>query len=87
VRQSRERAHDPVGHQGGAGLKDFSHYPPVLDLPGVADLLGISIEQTRRLSGEGWIDAVCIDGRRFFHRDRVIDWLRSQRVVPPDRGI
>ena len=66
------------------GLRDFSRYPPVLDLPGVADLLGLSIEETRRLSGEGWIDAVCVGGRLLFHRDRVIDWLRSWRVAPPD---
>lgn len=76
-----------MARRGGADLKDFSHYPPVLDLPGVADLLGISIEQTRRLNGEGWIEGVCIDGRVFFHRDRIIDWLRSQRVVPPDHGL
>ena len=85
--RSGKRALAPGGHGGAAGLKDFSHYPPVLDLPGVADLLGISIEQTRRLSGEGWIDAVYIDGRVFFHRDRVIDSLRSRRVAPPDRGM
>ena len=65
-------------------MSDFSRYPPVLDLPGVADLLGLSIEETRRLSGEGWIDAVCLEGRLLFHRDRVIDWLRSRRVMPPD---
>ena len=71
---------------GDAALNDFSRYPPVLDLPGVADLLGISIEETRRLSGEGWIHAVRLEGRVLFHRDRVIDWLRSQRVRPPDHG-
>ena len=65
-------------------MRDFSRCPPVLDLPGVADLLGLSIEETRRLSGEGWIDSVCVGGRVLFHRDRVIDWLRSRRVVPPD---
>ena len=65
-------------------MSDFSRYPPVLDLPGVADLLDLSIEETRRLSGEGWIDAVSVGGRTLFHRDRVIEWLRSQRVVPPD---
>lgn len=68
-------------------MKNFAHYPPVLDLPGVADLLGLSIEQARRLSGEGWIDTVYIDGRALFHRDRVIDWLRSQRVNPPNSEI
>ena len=83
--RSRDRSHG-LGDNCGTHLNDFSHYPPVLDLPGVADLLGISIEQARRLSGEGWIDAVHIDGRPVFHRDRVIDWLRSQRVFPPDRG-
>lgn len=67
-----------------ADVSDFSRYPPVLDLPGVADLLGISIEETRRLSGEGWIDAVRLEGRVLFHRDRVIDWLRSRRVEHPD---
>ena len=65
-------------------MNDFSKFPPVLDLPGVADLLGLSIEETRRLSGEGWIDAVRIEGMVLFHRDRVIDWLRSRRVAPPD---
>ena len=65
-------------------MSNFSRYPPVLDLPGVADLLGLSIEETRRLSGEGWIDAVSLEGRVLFHRDRVIDWLRSRRVMPPD---
>lgn len=70
--------------EGTRGLKNFSSYPPVLDLPGVADLLGLSIEETRRLSGEGWIDAVDVGGRLLFHRDRVIDWLRSRRVGPPD---
>lgn len=65
-------------------MTDFSRYPPVLDLAGVADLLGLSIEEARRLSGEGWIDAVKVDGRVLFHRDRVIDWLRSRRVPPPD---
>ncbi len=68
----------------GDDLRDFTHYPPVLDLPGVADLLDLSIEQARRLSGEGWIDAVHVDGRTLFHRDRVIEWLRSQRVNPPN---
>ena len=41
-------------------MKGFSRYPPVLDLPGVADLLGLSIEEVRRLHGEGWIDAACV---------------------------
>ena len=68
-------------------MKDLSRFPPVLDLPGVADLLGLSIEEARRLSGEGWIDAVCVGGRVLFHRDRVVDWLRSRRVMPPDRNI
>lgn len=66
------------------GVKGFSRYPPVLDLPGVADLLGLSIEEVRRLAGEGWIDAAHVGGRTLFHRDRVIDWIRSLRVAPPD---
>ena len=64
-------------------MKGFSRYPPVLDLPGVADLLGLSIEEVRRLAGEGWIDAAHVGGRTLFHRDRVIDWIRSLRVPPP----
>ena len=56
----------------------------MLDLPGVADLLGLSIEEVRRLAGEGWIDAAHVGGRTLFHRDRVIDWIRSLRVAPPD---
>ena len=67
-------------------MKGFSRYPPVLDLPGVADLLGLSIEEVRRLHGEGWIDAACVGGRTLFHRDRVLDWLRSRRVTPLDPG-
>lgn len=59
-------------------------FPPVLDVPGVADLLGLSIEETRRLIGEGWIDSASVKGRLLFHRDRVIEWLRSQRVDPDD---
>lgn len=59
-------------------------FPPVLDVPGVADLLGLSIEETRRLIGEGWIDCARVKGRLLFHRDRVIEWLRSQRVDPDD---
>ena len=74
----------PCRWTGDRALSNFSRYPPVLDLPGVADLLGLSIEETRRLSGEGWIDAVSLEGRVLFHRDRVIDWLRSRRVMPPD---
>ena len=69
-----------------SGLKGFSRYPPVLDLPGVADLLGLSIEEVRRLAGEGWIDAAHVGGRTLFHRDRVIDWIRSLRVHPPGDG-
>ena len=61
-------------------------FPPVLDVPGVADLLGLSIEETRRLIGEGWIDCARVKGRLLFHRDRVDpdDWYR---VAPePARG-
>lgn len=64
-------------------MSDFSRYAPVLDLPGVADLLGISIEETRRLVGEGWITATHVSGKSLFHRDQVVAWLRDQRVEPP----
>lgn len=59
-----------------------ARFPPILDLPGVADLLGISIEEVRRLAGEGHIAATEVAGRPLFHRDRVLEWLRRQRVSP-----
>lgn len=61
-----------------------ARFPPILDLPGVADLLGISIEEARRLAGEGHLLAVEVGGRSLFHRDRILEWLRAQRVSPRD---
>lgn len=61
-----------------------ARFPPILDLPGVADLLGISIEEARRLAGEGHLAAAEADGRGLFHRDLVLKWLRAQRVRPLD---
>lgn len=61
-----------------------ARFPPILDLPGVADLLGISIEEARRLAGEGHLSATLVGGRPLFHRDRVLEWLRAQRVSPRD---
>jgi excisionase family DNA binding protein len=66
-------------------VKGFSHVPPVLDLPGVADLLGISVEEARRLAGEGWIPSATVGERRLFRRDEVLDWFRAQQVKPPDQ--
>lgn len=60
----------------------FERYPPILDTPGVADLLGVSIEEVRRLSGEGWLPSARVQGRLLFHRDEVIEWFRAQRVAP-----
>ena len=65
-------------------MSSFSRYAPVLDLPGVADLSGISIEEARRLAGEGWLPSTAVGEKRLFHRDRVIEWLRDQRIEPPD---
>lgn len=65
-------------------MSEFARYAPVLDIPGVADLLGLSIEEVRRLTGEGWLPSTTVEGRTLFHRDQVIGWLRDQRVVPPD---
>ena len=53
-----------------------------MDVAGVADMLSLSMEETRRLIGEGWIDHAGVKGRQIFHRDRVIEWLKSQRVNP-----
>lgn len=64
-------------------MTEFARYAPVLDLVGVADLLGISIEQARRLSGEGWLPSTTVGDKTLFHRDQVIAWLRNQRVAPP----
>ena len=66
-------------------MNDFARYPPVLDVPGVADLLGVSIEETRRLVGEGWLPSRSVGDKRLFHRDEIIGWLRDQRIEPhPD---
>lgn len=65
-------------------MKGFERYPPVLDTPGVADMLGLSIEEVRRLAGEGWLPSVMVEGRRRYRRDDVINWLRQQRVHPED---
>jgi hypothetical protein len=62
----------------------FKRFPPILDVPGVADLLGLSIEEVRRLSGEGWLPSTMVNDRRFFRRDEVLEWLREQRVTPDD---
>ena len=62
----------------------FERYPPILDVPGVADLLGLSIEDVRRLTGEGWLPSARVGERLLFRRDDVLDWFRSQRVVPDD---
>ena len=64
-------------------MGEFSKYAPVLDLPGVADLLGISIEEARRLTGEGWLPSTPVGDKTLFHRDQVVNWLREQRVTPP----
>jgi len=63
----------------------FSRYPPILDLPGVADLLGLSIEEARRLAGEGWLPSSAVGGSQRFRRDEVLAWLREQRVDPPEQ--
>ncbi len=65
-------------------MKGFERFPPVLDTPGVADLLGLSIEEVRRLAGEGWLPSIVVAGRRRYRRDEVIGWLRQQRVDPDD---
>ena len=62
----------------------FARYPPILDVPGVAELLGLSVEQVRRLAGEGWLPVEMVDGMRRFRRDAVIAWLQEQRIVPPE---
>ena len=62
----------------------FSRFPPVLDVPGVADMLGISIEQVRRLVGEGWIPGARVGQRWLFSRDEVLAWFEDQRVQPGD---
>jgi len=67
-------------------VKGFEHVAPVLDLAGVADLLGISIEDARRLAGEEWIPSTLAGGRRLFRRDEVLAWLRTQQVTPPEPG-
>ena len=67
-------------------MKGFEHYSPVLDLPGVADMLGLSIDEARRMSGEGWIPSTMVGERRLFRRDEVLDWFRSQQVQPPEPG-
>ena len=59
-----------------------ARFPPILDLPGMADLLGISIEEARRLAGEGHLAAAEAGGPGLFRRDLVLEWLRSQRVRP-----
>lgn len=61
-----------------------ARFPPILDLPGVADLLGISIEEARRLAGEGHLAAAEAGGPGLFRRDPVLEWLRSQRVRPEE---
>ena len=68
-----------IGPDYGSEMQDF---PPLLDIPGVADMLSLSMEETRRLIGEGWIDHAGVKGRQLFHRDRVIEWLKNQRVNP-----
>lgn len=65
-------------------MKGFEDYPPILDIAGVADLLGISIEEVRRLSGEGWLPSARVGERSLFGRDEVIAWLRSRSIEPPD---
>ena len=57
-------------------------FPPVLDVPGVADLLGLSIEETRRLIGEGWIDCARVKGRLLFHRDRSSSGFEASAWTP-----
>jgi excisionase family DNA binding protein len=63
-------------------VSPFSRFPPVLDVPGVADLLGISIEQVRRLAGEGWLPGARVGDRWLFNRDEVLTWFEAQKVVP-----
>lgn len=63
---------------------EHARFPPILDLPGVADLLGISIEEARRLAGEGHLASAEAGGPGLFRRDRVLEWLRSQRVRPAE---
>ncbi len=62
----------------------FERYPPILDTPGVADMLGLSIGEVRRLTGEGWLPSATVNGRRLFHRDEVLEWFRAQRVKPEE---
>ena len=64
--------------------ESFARYAPILDVPGVADLLGLSVEEVRRLAGEGWLPVETVDGARRFRRDAVIAWLQEQRIVPPE---
>lgn len=64
-------------------MSGFERYPPILDVPGVADLLGLSIAEVRRLSGEGWMPSAKVDGRWYYRRDEVLEWLRAQQVMPP----
>lgn len=59
-----------------------ARFPPILDLPGMADLLGISIEEARRLAGEGHLAAAEAGGPGLFRRDLVLEWLRAHRVRP-----
>ena len=59
-----------------------ARFPPILDLPGMADLLGISIEEARRLAGEGHLAAAEAGGPGLFRRELVLEWLRAQRVRP-----
>ena len=68
-----------IGSDHGGEMRN---YPPLLDVAGVADMLSLSMEETRRLIGEGWIDHAGVKGRQIFHRDRVIEWLKNQRVNP-----
>ena len=73
-------------------MTEFARYAPILDLPGVADLLGLSIEEARQLAGEGWLPSAQVGSEMRFHRDQIIDWLHDQRVNPasgeqPDESV
>lgn len=45
-------------------------------------MLGLSIDEARRMSGEGWIPSTLVGERRLFRRDEVLDWFRTQQVPP-----
>ena len=59
--------------------------PVLLDIETVAECLGISMRQVRRMVAEGQIPYVRIGGLIRFDPDEIVQWIDERRVASRSR--